>query len=163
MEIDHVILEPREDLTASEIRVKSPIRMRYEAEVLFLKRQNGELEAIRERLGLSRRKICQLLLVDPSAWTRWSGPKGEAPPHIYRALDWYLSIMEKDPEYRRLAKRFAEWLSHEKDYEGRLSSLESLLRNEPGPKRELWRELAVPAMAFLAGILLVYFARKLHL
>src|SRR5262245_48633409 len=106
---------------------KSSNRIRYEAEVLFLKRQNGDLEQIRQRLGLSRRKICQLLLVDPSAWTRWTSSGGEAPPHIYRALDWYLSMMEKDPEYRRLAMRFAEWLKHERDYEARLASLETLL------------------------------------
>ncbi|MGZ3722014.1 MAG: hypothetical protein ACXVA9_03725 [Bdellovibrionales bacterium] len=147
-------------LPVGETRIKSSNRMVYEAEVLFLKNQNGDLEVIRERLGLSRRKICQLLLVDPSAWTRWTSPGNEAPPHIYRALDWYLAGMEKDPEYRRLAKRFAEWLSHEKDHEGRLASLESLLQNKPRPPH--WREIASPILAFLGGILLMFFALRLR-
>jgi hypothetical protein len=119
------------------LKVKSSTRMRYEAEVLFLKRQNGDLDEIRQKLGLSRRKICQLLLVDPSAWTRWTQPGGEAPPHIYRALDWYISILEKDPEYRRLANRFGQWLNQEKDVEGRLANLEAAIQTKsPG----FWRD-----------------------
>src|SRR5476651_2282161 len=155
MDLDRHEQEEPQILSATENRIKSPSRMVYEAEVLFLKNQNGDLEVIRERLGLSRRKICQLLLVDPSAWTRWTGPGGEAPPHIYRALDWYLSIMEKDPEYRRLAKRFAEWLNHEKDHEGRLASLEALLQNRQPKHQARWRDIAAPLLAFLGGILLV--------
>ncbi len=81
-------------------RVKSSLRMKYEAEVQAVKKQNGDLEAIRRQLGLSKRKMAQLLLVDPSAWTRWTSEEGEAPPHIYRALHWYLLLQEKHPEYR---------------------------------------------------------------
>lgn len=138
-------------------RIKSPTRMRYEAEVLFLKNQNGDLDQIRQKLGLSRRKICQLLLVDPSAWTRWTAPGGEAPPHIYRALDWYLSIMEKDPEYRRLAVRFSDWLNREKDYEGRLASLEASLRNQSAKRS--YREILALICAFLGGAILVFSLR----
>lgn len=112
---------------------RSSTRMRYEAEVGFLKKQNGNLDQIREKLGLSRRQICQLLLVDPSAWTRWTSPGGEAPPHIYRALDWYLSILEKDPEYRRLSHRFGEWLAQEKNVEGRLRKLEAQIGSKTTP------------------------------
>lgn len=158
MEIDSHMPEDRMDRAKNELRSKSSNRLRYEAEVQFLRRQNGDLEQIRERLGLSRRKMCQLLLVDPSAWTRWTGPGGEAPPHIYRALDWYLSIMEKDPEYRRLAQRFAEWLNHEKDYDARLRSLEGLLEGRlqaATPKTLGWRDFLAPILAFFAGILLV--------
>jgi len=158
MDIDRHDQGEPQILSGTENRIKSPSRMVYEAEVLFLKNQNGDLEVIRERLGLSRRKICQLLLVDPSAWTRWTSPGGEAPPHIYRALDWYLAGMEKDPEYRRLAKRFADWLSHEKDHEGRLASLESLLQNKSQAVH--WREIASPILAFLGGILMMYFALR---
>ncbi|CAM5999401.1 unnamed protein product [Sphagnum balticum] len=86
--------------------------------------QNGSLDQIRQKLGLSRRKMCQLLLVDPSAWSRWTSPGHQAPPHIYKALDWYLSIMEKDPEYRRLAHRFADWMARERNHEGRIIRLE---------------------------------------
>jgi hypothetical protein len=159
MDMDRQDQGSTQALPVGETRIKSSNRMVYEAEVLFLKNQNGDLEVIRERLGLSRRKICQLLLVDPSAWTRWTAPGNEAPPHIYRALDWYLAGMEKDPEYRRLAKRFSEWLSHEKDHEGRLASLEALL--EDRRQQPLWREIAGPLLAFSAGILMMYFVSKL--
>ncbi|MEZ4872529.1 MAG: hypothetical protein R2827_09870 [Bdellovibrionales bacterium] len=67
------------------------------AEVEVIKR-NVETEAIRRELGLSRRKISQLLMVDPSAWTRWSRDDN-APPHIYRSLQWYLSLIDKHPEW----------------------------------------------------------------
>ena len=140
-------------------RVKSSTRMRYEAEVGFLKKQNGDLEEIRARLGLSRRKICQLLMVDPSAWTRWTSHPREAPPHIYRALDWYLAIMEKDPEYRRLANRFAQWLNQEKDYAGRLGRLEALLTENSveDPPVGRWRNLVAALIAFFGGMILVFF------
>ena len=160
MEIDRYDVHNSKGQLSSEIRIKSPARMAYEAEVLFLKKQNGDLELIRKRLGLSRRKICQLLLVDPSAWTRWTASEGEAPPHIYRALDWYLAGMEKDPEYRRLAKRFAEWLTHEKDHEGRLASLEALL-GEPSSKTVNPHSFYPLILACFGGILLMYFAFKL--
>ncbi len=76
-------------------RIKTSTRLRFEAEVEVISRQIGGLEGARQTLGLSQRKMCQLLLVDPSAWTRWQ--KTGAPPHIYRALQWYLSLNEKIP------------------------------------------------------------------
>lgn len=78
-------------------RLKSSLRLQYEAQVRVIQQQVGSLEKARENLGLSQRKICQLLLVDPSAWTRWTKPGGEAPPHIWRALQWYLTLREKIP------------------------------------------------------------------
>src|ERR1700722_20019780 len=156
--MDRTEIDSTQDSRENVNRIKSAVRMRYEAEVQFLKQQNGDLEEIREKLGLSRRKICQLLLVDPSAWTRWTAEGGEAPPHIYRALDWYLSILEKDPEYRRLAQRFSQWLNHEKDHEGRLKSLESLLRNQR-PEAP-WRDILAPLLAFVAGGIFLYFSFK---
>lgn len=78
-------------------KVKSSHRMHYEAQVEVIKRQLGDLEQIRQSLGLSQRKICQLLMVDPSAWTRWTKQGDQAPPHIYRALQWYMILQEKLP------------------------------------------------------------------
>ena len=49
----------------------SPQRMKYEAQVQVIRSRIGGLEVVRARLGLSQRKICQLLMVDPSAWNRW--------------------------------------------------------------------------------------------
>jgi transcriptional regulator with XRE-family HTH domain len=78
-------------------KVKTPHRMQYEAQVEVIRRQTGDLEKIREKLGLSQRKIAQLLMVDPSAWTRWTKKGEPTPPHIYRALQWYLILNEKIP------------------------------------------------------------------
>lgn len=66
--------------------LKSSLRMRYLAEVDVLKRDLGGLEDVRIRMGLSRRKICQLLLVDPSAWTRWTRDETKVPPHVWKML-----------------------------------------------------------------------------
>jgi|GEM_PF-4669542 len=78
----------KEDSTSP--RTKTSQRLKYEAEIAVLKKEIGSLEEVRIKLGFSRRKICQLLLVDPSAWTRWTAENQDAPPHIYRALKWYL-------------------------------------------------------------------------
>lgn len=73
-------------------RIRGAQGLRYDAEVNVIKKELGDLEEIRKNLGLTQRKICQLLLVDPSAWSRWCSPRGPgAPPHIYRALFWYVS------------------------------------------------------------------------
>ncbi len=88
------------DIEASKERVFSSLRIKYAAEVQLIIHKWGRLEDIRKTLGLSQRKICQLLLVDPSAWTRWtrSPNNDEAPPHIFRALSWYLLLLDKSPE-----------------------------------------------------------------
>lgn len=78
-------------------RSKTSIRMHYEAQVAVIQKQLGNLEEIRGNLGLSQRKMAQLLLVDPSSWTRWTKQGDQAPPHIWRALQWYLALREKIP------------------------------------------------------------------
>lgn len=86
--------------TTTKERIPSSLRMKYSAEVQLIINKWGDLEQMRKTLGLSQRKICQLLLVDPSAWTRWTrNPESnEAPPHIFRALSWYLLLLDKSPE-----------------------------------------------------------------
>ena len=78
-------------------RARSSLRQRYEAEARVIERRIGGLEKAREMLGLSQRKMAQLLLVDPSAWTRWTQGAQGAPPHVWRALAWYLALQEKYP------------------------------------------------------------------
>lgn len=82
----------------SNLNVKSSQRMKYDAEVKMIQNRWGDLESIRRKLGLSQRKMAQLLMVDPSAWTRWVREAGEAPPHIYRSLSWFMTLQEKHPE-----------------------------------------------------------------
>ncbi|KYG65276.1 hypothetical protein AZI87_12025 [Bdellovibrio bacteriovorus] len=78
-------------------RSKTSLRIHYEAQVSVIQKQIGNLEEIRGILGLSQRKMAQLLLVDPSSWTRWTKQNDEAPPHIWRALQWYMALREKIP------------------------------------------------------------------
>ena len=86
---------------------KTTLRIKYEVQADFIRREIGDLEEIRHKLGLSKRKICQMLLIDPSTWTRWTTfNDSKAPPHIYRMLQWYLLMMEKHPH---LHQEF--WLS----------------------------------------------------
>ena len=77
-------------------RRQPSLRERYALEVEKIKREIGDLELIRVKLGLSRRKMCMLLLVDPSAWTRWTR-NSPPPPHIYKALSWLVSLKEQNP------------------------------------------------------------------
>lgn len=69
------------------------------AEVEVLKRDLGGLEEVRGKLGLSRRKVCQMLLVDPSAWTRWCRDESKVPPHIWKMLHMHLDFIEKGSKY----------------------------------------------------------------
>lgn len=68
----------------------------YRLEKERISLQHGSLEQMRHSLGLSQRKLCQLLLVDPSAWTRWL--KTDAPPHVYQALNWLLQLKKINPD-----------------------------------------------------------------
>lgn len=85
------------DTKNEEVKAKTSLRMTYEAQVEVLKRQLGDLEQIRGNLGLSQRKMAQLLMVDPSSWTRWTKKGDEAPPQVWRALQWYLALQGKIP------------------------------------------------------------------
>ena len=75
------------------------LKLQYDAEVTVIKSKLGDIEKIRSELGLSQRKISQLLMVDPSAWTRWMHGKTPVPAHIYRSLQWYMALIDKSPEW----------------------------------------------------------------
>jgi len=72
------------------------LREKYLQEKERILNEIGSLDQVLQTLGLSQRRACQLLLVDPSAWTRWS--KTGAPPHIYQALSWLLQLKKLNPE-----------------------------------------------------------------
>lgn len=77
-------------------RPKSERRLRYDRRVLELIEKNGSLEKIRAGLGLSQKQICELLMVDASAWSRWLKDKESAPHHVHQALDWYLGARRQN-------------------------------------------------------------------
>ncbi len=72
----------------------------YASQVQKIKERLGDLEGIRTNLGMSRRQICQILLVNPSAWTRWTKSPQGAPPHFYRALEWLIHIHSKKANHQ---------------------------------------------------------------
>lgn len=117
----------------SAVRAKSSLRLKYEAESQVIRRKLGDLESIRSQLGLSQRKISQLLLVDPSAWTRWTKAGETAPPHIYRMLQWYLALEER---YPALDVNF--WLKTV----AQVTENESLLKTQIEKGRELESQVA---------------------
>ncbi|MBL7542384.1 MAG: hypothetical protein JNL11_01140 [Bdellovibrionaceae bacterium] len=96
MDVD-VNNEEKSRVFDSNLRVKTSIRLNYEAQVKVIQDQIGDLEHIRNTLSLSQRKMAQLLLVDPSSWSRWTQKGHDVPPHIYRALQWYMILQEKVP------------------------------------------------------------------
>lgn len=125
-------------------RTRSSRRFKYEAEVQVIKQQIGDLEAIRTKLGLSQRKMCELLLVDPSAWTRWL--KTDAvPPHVYRALSWYISHTEKSP------------LDHSGNYEKLKAQIQTLFIELSGAQRKLqeFKTKYIMSLYVLAGFTFV--------
>ena len=73
----------------------------YASQVQKIKERLGDLEGIRKNLGMSRRQICQILLVNPSAWTRWTRSPQGAPPHFYRALEWLIYIHSKKTNHQQ--------------------------------------------------------------
>ena len=83
--------------TGEGLRAKTSLRMHYDAQTVVIERQLEGLEGVRSKLGLSQRKMAQLLMVDPSAWTRWSRPGHRAPGVVWRALQWYMILNEKIP------------------------------------------------------------------
>lgn len=130
-------------------RAKSALRLKYEAESEVLRRKLGDLEQIRATLGLSQRKICQLLFVDPSAWTRWTRRGEAAPPHIYRSLQWYLALEEKYPAldvHFWLSSVSRPAVSETRDYVESQRVLERTtqeiaeVRNEISRSQMLWQE-----------------------
>jgi len=65
--------------------------------VAAFKARFGDLEIIRQELGLSKKEISDLLWVEPSAWTRWTTGVSRPPDHIYRSLQWYLELRQVSP------------------------------------------------------------------
>ncbi len=72
-------------------RQRSVRRLRHEAQIQVFAKTHGDLEQIRQSLSLRPSQMAELLRVHPSAWTRWV-KTGQAPPHIYRMLEWYLEL-----------------------------------------------------------------------
>ena len=58
-----------------------------------IKQRHGGVEAMRKKLGLTRKEICEQLFIDPSTWSRWVRYDKDtdqiiesAPPHAYKTM-----------------------------------------------------------------------------
>lgn len=104
--------------------------------------------------------MAQLLLVDPSAWTRWTKGGDEAPPHIYRMLQWYLALEEKYPALD--VKFWLQTVTQLPDQTSQLvklqrnstAELSSLLESAHNRISKLEAQLAVRAVSNLKRLLL---------
>jgi hypothetical protein len=125
-------------------KARSLSRIQYEAEVDVIKKQIGDIETVREKLGLSARKMTQLLLVDPSAWNRWTTRKTPPPPHIYRALQWYLALQEKNegftPQFFLSTQTFSRNES-QKEMLAQLKKIENRYETESSERQKLEKRL----------------------
>lgn len=127
-------------------KARTSLRLQYEAQGVVIRGQLGGLTGIRRRLGLSQRKMCQLLLVDPSAWTRWLKDESRVPPHIWRSLQWYAALQDKipglSPEYflgrdlMQIEARFSQLKS------GEIASIESKITEQIERHTQALKDLA---------------------
>lgn len=102
--------------------------------------------------------MCQLLLVDPSAWSRWMRDETKVPPHIFRALEWYLALHHKrrtDPDLNRY------FLAKYSGFTGQNSN-ENWRREIEALKRQLlWAQiLAGSAIGGFAGLVSFWLLSK---
>lgn len=118
-----------------------------------------QLENIRIKLGLSRRQICKLLKVDPSAWTRWMKTPAGAPAHVHQSLEWYMKLVEQNPEQNApqlLAQKFE---SSNKESEIQISRLKrevEILRRDNLEKRDVFEQLGEKIQNSFENILLKF-------
>lgn len=98
--------------------------------------------------------MCQLLLVDPSAWTRWHSAGGSPPPHVYRALEWFLVLEGKTDLLPKVADLYVK---------GSIPRSEANLAHEISQVRAQIRRLRmylwiapIAAATFVAATFLVF-------
>lgn len=125
-------------------RILTPNRIKYESESLYIRTKIGGLNGVQKTLGLSQRKICQLLLVDPSCWSRWQKDEARVPPSVWKTLEWYLILREKHPF----------WSEKEQLLTGRDSFRGHELKPDPIPRKfiimlGIWASLMTLAVLFL--------------
>ena len=147
----------------SDLKVKTSLRMTYEAQVEVLKRQLGDLESIRERLGLSQRKISQLLMVDPSSWTRWTKKGDEAPPQIWRALQWYLALQDKIPGLSNQYFLDQNHRSLDKKNAAEIQALKAQFSDEIlglKKKLQLYRWISLASIGLVVGLTVIFILNR---
>lgn len=149
-------ITPKTALKDELLKAKAPktsLQMQYSTEAELIKSKIGDIEQVRQTLGLSRRKMCQLLLVDPSAWTRWT-KAGKAPLHIYRSLQWYLALINKDSAWHpQNSFNRIQPVALENEIVVLKAQLKQLL-DESKSKTKYWQPIFLVTISMLIGIYL---------
>jgi hypothetical protein len=78
-------------------RNRSRTRIFNEASAELIRKRIGGLQGFINSLQLTPRRTCELLLIDPSTWSRWKANENLVPPHSWRAMEWYLALQDKIP------------------------------------------------------------------
>tara|TARA_Y100000780_G_scaffold232398_1_gene263490 strand:- start:13437 stop:14189 length:753 start_codon:yes stop_codon:yes gene_type:complete len=76
---------------------KSSRKMQMDSKAKSIEKRIGHIESLRINLGMNKKELSDLLMVDPSAMNRWCKGESNAPGYIYQALEWYLMATEKHP------------------------------------------------------------------
>lgn len=88
-EIIDVIPLTRDSLTVQYIKEKEKIIA-----------EHGSLQEMRLKLGMSKSKIANMLLVKPSTWSRWEKNPEKAPPYIFQSVKWFLMLSTNSSDMR---------------------------------------------------------------
>lgn len=118
-----------------------------------------DLEETRLSLGLSRRQMCLLLKVDPSAWTRWMKSKKGAPLHIHQALGWYMQVIRQNPDIHAPLKLEKTFLQNKKDQDLQIKALKrelQFLKDKEFAKKDAMEILAQKIQESFENILIKF-------
>lgn len=138
----NINIDEKPPFSDTDLAKKLPrtLREQYLLEKERIKYEVGDLEQIRISLGYSQRRMCQLLLVDPSAWTRWTKTLSGAPPHVYQALRWLVELKKTNPDAvapSNIAKRVdfvqASTDAQLKELKSEIATLERVVALTPTP------------------------------
>jgi hypothetical protein len=119
---------------------------KFQAQIRDITGRYGSLEVMRQRLKMSRRQICDYLMVDQSAWSRWvqETSKG-APPHVYRTLALAVEQNLQDSDVRSRVTQSQDLVQGHADHfnslvKDELAELELKMREQHMSQIENMRE-----------------------
>ncbi len=118
-----------------------------------------DLEETRLSLGLSRRQMCLLLKVDPSAWTRWMKSKKGAPLHIHQALGWYMQVIRQNPDLHAPLKLEKTFLQNKREQDLQIKALKrglQFLKDQAFSKKDAMEILAQKIQESFENILIKF-------
>lgn len=149
MEIENQRFTASNFIEKKKLKILTPNRLKYESESLYIRTKLGGLENVQKTLDLSGRKICQLLLVDPSCWSRWQKDESKVPPSVWKTLEWYLILREKHPFWSEKEQLLAGAEVSRPNFDEKAMDLSRLLKTPLILGVFAWAGLVTLALIFL--------------